>query len=79
MVAIQNNPDQIDIRKKMKQFYNNTATSMFYLGDFKELRSLGLSAMKSQFITTPLLIRWLLSWLPGEVLFGMKRIYRNLK
>jgi glycosyltransferase involved in cell wall biosynthesis len=79
MVASQNNPDQIDIQKRMKQFYNDSAKGMFYRSYFKELRSLGLSAMKSQSITIPLMIRWLLSWLPDKVLCGMQRTYRNLK
>jgi glycosyltransferase involved in cell wall biosynthesis len=79
LVAAQNMPEQIDIRKRMKQSYTDAAIGMFYLGSFKDLRSLGLVAKKNRSLTGPLLIRWTLSWLPERFLIGLKKIYRYLK
>jgi glycosyltransferase involved in cell wall biosynthesis len=79
MVDRQNNPEIIDIRMRMKQFYMDIVLFMFSISEFKELRSFGLDALKHRYISIPLLMRWLLSWLPEKTLLSMKKIYQRFR
>ena len=79
MIDSRNNPDRINTRKIMTQNYSDAAIGMFYLGEYRELRLLCITALKKRYISFPILLRWLLSLLPQEALVKMKRIYRSSK
>lgn len=74
-----NKPECIDIRKRMKHYYTDAAVGMFYLGEYKELRSLGIDAIKQCYLTKPILIRWFLSWIPQQYLSILRDIYRKIR
>ncbi len=79
LVDKRNNPESIDAYIRMKQFYDDAAIGMFYLGEYKKLRSLGVDAIRNCYITKSLLIRWILSWIPQRVLTYLREIYRKNK
>jgi glycosyltransferase involved in cell wall biosynthesis len=79
MIDSRNNPDRIDTRKIMTQKYNDAAIGMFYLGEYRELRLLGINALKKRYVSFPMLLRWLLSLLPRKILVNMKTIYRSIR
>lgn len=79
LVDKRNNPESIDVYIRMKQFYDDVAIGLFYLGEYKELRSLGEDAIRNCYITKSLLIRWILSWIPQRVLTYLREIYRKNK
>lgn len=70
-----NNPERIDVRNRMKQFYNDAALSLFHLGEYRELRSLGFDVIKHCCITKSFLIRWILCWLPKWVVNKFRDAY----
>ncbi len=74
-----NNPDCIDSREIMTQHYREAAIGIFYLGEYMEMRLLGINALKKRYISLTLLLRWLLSLMPQEVLMKVKQIYRRTK
>jgi glycosyltransferase involved in cell wall biosynthesis len=77
-VDSRNNTDKMKIQKRIKQFYKDSSVGLFSLGEYKELQTLGLDAIKNRYLTVHLLIRFLLSWLPSNSLAAMKKIYRGL-
>jgi glycosyltransferase involved in cell wall biosynthesis len=74
-----NNPDRLDARKAMTEYYGETAIGLFHLEEYGELRKLGIDALKSRYLSFPLMLRWLLSFMPKTVLKRAREMYRNIK
>lgn len=79
MVDSRNNLDSIDIQTKMQQTFTSAIVGMFHIGEYREVRSLGLSAIRLRYVTIPFLVLWLLSWFPDGVMNGVKRLLKDVK
>ena len=74
-----NHPERLNVREIMRRRYKEAAIGMFYLGGYKELRSLGMDALKRWCVSPELLVRWVLSCLPKGMLEGVKHVTQSVK
>lgn len=79
MVDNRNHPELIDISNRMKRFYAEAAVGMFHMSAYNELLLLGVDAMKQGYVTSSLLIRWLLSLLPTQIVTVLRDMRRYLQ
>ncbi len=68
-----------DILEVQKRYYNDVATELFYLNEFREMQLLGFDALKDRCVTAPLLFRWTLSFLPENMILSLKKARRLIK
>jgi glycosyltransferase involved in cell wall biosynthesis len=72
-----NNPDSLGAHKAMVEYYGETALGLFHLEEYGELRKLGHDALQKRYLSSPLILRWLLSFMPPAVLKKVRELYRN--
>lgn len=71
-VNLSNNPSMIDLPERMKKFYKNAVISLLYLGAYSEAKAFCVEAIKRGYCSTPLLLRFPLTFLPKFILNKIK-------
>ncbi len=69
-----NNPERMNTRKSMQKYYSEFAISMFHLREYKELRLLGLKALRKGYLSEALVLRCLLSLAPPAILERLRKL-----
>lgn len=74
-----NQPDRIDLRRRMKVFYSEAVVGLFFLGAYEDVFLIGRDALRERHVTGALLSRWLLSLMPAPLVSSVRGMCRRLR
>lgn len=73
-----NNPQLLDIRGRMRSFYNEAAVGLFNSSSYDKVLLMGLGALRQGIMTKEILVRCLLCLLPSNVTTALRNLRRVL-
>lgn len=76
-VHAKNNPEKIRIKTRMTKLYQQSVTSLFFIGAYREARTVGFEGMGKNYASPELLVRTILSCLPHPILSFVKTLRRK--
>lgn len=76
-VNANNHPEIINVKKRIKEIYRDASSALFSIGKYDEVTKLGFEAMRKNYLSFDLLIRWMVSMLPEIVVAWMHKLYRH--
>ena len=77
VVKSENQPESINIRSRMKSFYCHAAVTLFTLGAYEDMRSIGFDALIHGHASPGVLARWGLCMLPSRLTTGLRNLRRR--
>ncbi len=78
VVDERNHPRCIDVRARMRTFYTDASVSLFTIGAYGHMRSIGIDAIRQGYVTQDLIKRLLLCLLPSSIITVSRDLRRFL-